>query len=174
MTPDHQQTIEDTLQLAYARTVEWNTIMAVPQGKNPPKYTHDMLWNSTLGRDLTALAKYIEGYSSSEDIAIPINRINRALFGYTLKQTGFRLPHKFHQTPLGKMMFEAFARYYPATVWMTTAQVQKLLQVKRQTVYDWAEEGKLVAYFVNEKQVYHRQQIEKFQITREKQKQQKV
>lgn len=173
MTPDHQQTIEDILQFAYARTIEWNNIMAIPMGKNPPKYTHDMLWNSTLGHDLTAIANYIEGYPSSEDITILLARIGRALFGHTLNQTGFRLPHKFHQTALGKMMFEAFARYFPATAWMTTAQVQKLFQVKRQTVYDWAEEGRLAPYFVDGKQVYLQQQVETFHAAWVKQKLQK-
>ncbi len=67
MTPDHQQTIETTLQLAYARALEWNKNLAIPPGKNPPQYTHEMLWNSPLGRDLVTVAGYVEGYSSSED-----------------------------------------------------------------------------------------------------------
>jgi excisionase family DNA binding protein len=162
MTPDHQQTIENTLQLAYARTIELTNMFAIPQGKNPPSYTRDMLWNCPLAHDLQAVASYIEGYQVQEDITITLQRATRTLFGHTLSQQGIRLPLKFHKTPLGKMMFLAFERYFPATAWMTTAEVQKLFSVKRQTVYDWAEEGKLAPYYVGGKQVYLRSQIEKF------------
>ena len=173
MTPDHQQTIEEVLQFAYARAVEWNNMLTIPFGKNPPRYTHEMLWNSPLARDLTAIAAYTEGHKPSEDITLILTRVARTLFGHTLNQTGFRLPHKFHKTKLGELMFTAFARYFPSKAWMTTAEVQRLFQVKRQTVYDWAEEGKLVAYFVEGKQVYLRQQVEQFHSTWAKQKQQK-
>lgn len=169
MTPDHQQTIENTLQLAYARTFELSNALAIPQGKKPIQYTRDMLWSCPLARDLQAIAAYIEGYQVQEDITITLQRIARTLFGHTLSQQGFRLPPKFQHTPLGKMMFAAFERYFPPNAWMTTAEVQKLFQVKRQTVYDWAEEGKLTAYFVNGRQVYLRQQVEKLYNTRRKQ-----
>jgi excisionase family DNA binding protein len=162
LTPDHQQAIENALQLTYARTVELNNMLAIPQGKNPPKYTHDMLWASPLGRDLQAVAAYIEGYPIEENITIILARVARTLFGHTLSQQGFRLPLQFHKTPLGKMMFLAFERYFPATAWMTTAEVQKLFGVKRQTVYDWAEEQKLAPYYVGGKQVYLRSQVEKY------------
>ncbi len=165
MTPDHHQTIENTLISAYARTVEWNNTMKIPQGKNPPQYTHEMLWASPLGLDLQAIANYVEGYQAPEDITLILARVARALFGHTLNRSGFRLPWKFHHTPLGKMMFAAFARYFPASAWMTTAEVQRLFGVKRQTVYDWAEEGKLTPYFVEGKQVYLHEQVEQFHST---------
>jgi excisionase family DNA binding protein len=170
ITPDHQQTIENTLQSAYARTIEWNNTMAIPLGKNPPQYTHEMLWNCPLARDLTSIAQYIEGYPVAEEITLTVGRVARALFGNTLSRTSIHIPDKFHRTPLGIMLFAAFERYFPSTAWMTTADVQKLLNVKRQTVYDWAEEGKLAAYFVAGKQVYLRQEVEKFQALRKQHK----
>ncbi len=175
MTPDHQQLIENTLQLAYARTTELQNILAIPQGKNPPTYTREMLWDSPLARDLIAIANYTEGYAppaDQEDIPALINRTARALFGNTLSQRSFRLPHKFHKTPLGELFYAAFARCFPASAWMTTAEVQKLFRVKRQTIYDWAEESKITAYFVAGKQVYLRQHIEKYHAAWKQQKQQ--
>ncbi len=162
MTPDHQQAIENTLQLTYARTTELHNMLNIPLGKNPPRYTREMMWDSPLGHDLQAVANYVEGYQVQEDITTTLQRVARTLFGHTLNQQGFRLPLQFHKTPLGKMMFLAFERYFPATAWMTTAEVQKLFQVKRQTVYDWAEEGKVAPYYVGGKQVYLRSQIEKY------------
>jgi Helix-turn-helix domain len=162
MTPDHQKLIEDTLQLAYARAIEWQHGMAIPMGKNPPPYTTEMLWSCPLAHDLAAIANYVEGYAPTEDITAILARIARTLFGQTLSKTTIRLPHTFHQTPLGEMMFAAFARYFPSNAWMSTAEVQRLFQIKRQTVYDWAEEDKLAAYWVNGKQVYLRQQIETY------------
>jgi excisionase family DNA binding protein len=173
MTPDHQLAIENALQLAYARAIELQNMLAVPQGKNPLKYTHEMLWDSPLGRDLQAIAAYVEGYQIQEDITIILQRVARTLFGHTLNLQGYRLPLQFQKMPLGKMMFAAFERYFPANAWMTTAEVQKLFQIKRQTVYDWAEEGKLAPYFVGGKQVYLRQQVEPFHSIWKQQKQHK-
>ena len=56
---------------------------------------------------------------------------------------------------------------------MTTAEVKGLFQVKRQTIYDWAEEGKLAPYYVAGKQVYLRQQVDQFYNTWRQQKQNK-
>ena len=62
MTPDHEQLVERTLQLAYARTGEWMKSLAIPLGKNPPIYTRAMMWSSPLGQDLQAIANSVEGY----------------------------------------------------------------------------------------------------------------
>jgi excisionase family DNA binding protein len=172
MTPDHQHTIEEALQLAYTRTLEWNQNLAIPTGKNPPPYTREILLNSPLCRDLVTVASYVEGYQSQEDITVVLTRIARALFGHTLSQTGFRLPHKFHKTKLGELMFDAFARYYPPSAWMRTSEVQKLFGVQRQTIYDWAEEEKLTAFFVKGTQMFLRSQVEQFHATWLHQKQQ--
>jgi excisionase family DNA binding protein len=161
MTPDHQKTIERTLQSAYARTSELINNMAIPPGKNPPSYTAEMMWNSPLGRDLTAIANYVEGYQVQEDITIIVQRAARALFGDTLNQKTFRLPRQFQKSPLGEMMYAAYARYFPANAWMRTSEVVKLYGVKRQTIYDWVEEGKLAAYYVQGTQMFLRKQIEK-------------
>ena len=58
-------------------------------------------------------------------------------------------------------MFAAFVRYFAPNAWMRTSEVVKLYGVERQTIYDWAEEGKLAAYYVKGIQVFLRQQIEK-------------
>lgn len=162
MTPDHQRIIEKTLQSAYARTSELINSMAIPPGKNPPAYTTEIMWNSPLGRDLTAIANYVEGYQiqQQEDITVTVQRIARTIFGDVLNQKTFRLPRQFHKTRLGEMMYAVYARYFPANAWMKTAEVVKLYGVKRQTVYDWVEEGQLVAYYVNGIQVFLRKQIE--------------
>ena len=161
MTPDHQQLIERTLQFAYARSTEFINSMAIPPGKNPPKYTVEMMWASPLGKDLTAIANYVEGYQIQEDVTVVIGRIMRILFGHTLNQKGYRPPRQFHKTPLGEMIFAAFTRHFPPDAWMRTAEVVKLYGVKRQTIYDWAEEGKLPAYYVRGTQMFHRKQVEK-------------
>lgn len=160
MTPDHQKTIERSLQSAYARTSELITSMAIPPGKNPPPYTTEMMWNSPLGRDLTAIANYVEGYQIQEDATVIVQRVARTLFGDILNQKTFRLPRKFHKSSLGEMLYAAYARYFPVTAWMRTSEVVKLYGVKRQTVYDWVEEGQLAAYYVNGIQVFLRKQIE--------------
>ena len=161
MTPDHQKTIERALQSAYARTSGLITSLAIPPGKNPPTYTTEMMWNSPLARDLTAIANYVEGYPIQEDITIIVQRTAHTLFGDTLNQKTFRLPRRFHKTPLGEMIYASYARYFPANAWMKTSEVVKLYGVKRQTIYDWVEEGKLAAYYVNGIQVFLRQQTEK-------------
>jgi hypothetical protein len=161
MTPDHEQLVESTLQLAYARTGEWMKNLAIPLGKNPPIYTRAMMWSSPLGQDLQAIANYVEGYPV-EEIAEIISRATRVLFGQTLSSTDIRLPHNFHKTPLGQLLYDAYARYYPADAWMRTSEVQKLFGVKRQSVYDWAEEGKLVAYHVKGTQMFLRKHVERF------------
>lgn len=161
MTPNHQQLIHNMLQFVYARSIELNNSMAIPRGKNPPQYTAEMMWASPLGKDLTAISNYVEGYQIQENVTVIIQRVMRALFGNTLSQSGYRPPQGFHKTPLGEMIFAAYTRYYPADAWMRTSEVVKLYGVKRQTIYDWAEEGKLPAYYVRGTQMFHRKQVEK-------------
>ena len=74
---------------------------------------HEMLWASPLGRDLQNIAHYVEGYQPPEDITLTVTRVARTLFGDTLNDYGYRLPLKFHRTPLGIMMFEAFVMRLP-------------------------------------------------------------
>ncbi len=161
MTPDHAQIVETTLQLAYTQTMTWNTRMAIPFGKNPPPYTTEMMWNSPLGLDLSALVMYVEGYQPQEDITVVVARLARTLFRETLGQSD-RLPRDFHHTPLGALMHEAFARYFPKDAWMKTSEVVTLFGVKRQTVYDWVEQGVLAAYYVKGTQMFLRKDITRY------------
>ncbi len=71
-------------------------------------------------------------------------------------------------------MFDAFARYHPASAWMRTSEVQKLFGVQRQTIYDWAEEERLTAFFVKGTQMFLRSQVEQFHAIWMHQKQQKA
>jgi len=162
MTPDHSQLIQETLQLATNRANEWISRMAIPAGKNPPQYTADMMWNSPLGRDLQLIVNYVEGYQVPEDVTLALTRSCRTLFGHTLAPQGYRLPHKFYKTPLGELMYAAFARYFPPDAWMRTSEVVKLFGIKRQTVYDWVEEGKLVAYYIKGTQMFLRKDIMRY------------
>ena len=163
MTPDYGQLIANTLQLAHGRTVEWLGSMAIPLGKNPPTYTPEMMWNSPLGRDLVAIAHYVEGYPPpQEGIPALLNRTARSLFGHTLSPQGFRLPKDFHKQPLGQFFYAAFARFIPKEQLMRTHEVQKLFGVKRQTIYDWVEDDTLVPYFVNGTMMFARPQVEQF------------
>jgi Helix-turn-helix domain len=161
MTPDHQRLIENTLQLAYARSVEWTNSLAVPLDKNLPSSTREMLWKSPLGQDLQTIANYVEGYPV-EAINETVARTVRVLFGQTLSSTDIRLPRNFHKMALGQLLFDAYARYYPSDAWMSTSEVQKLFGVKRQSVYDWAEEGKLVAYHVKGIQKFLRKDVTRY------------
>src|SRR5450432_2909692 len=122
MTPDHEQLVESTLQLAYARTGEWMKNLAIPVGTNPPVYTKGMMWSSPLGQDLQAIANYVEGYPAPE-IAEIISRATRILFGQTLDASNIRLPRDFHKTPLGQLLNDAYTRQYPADAWMRTSEV---------------------------------------------------
>jgi excisionase family DNA binding protein len=173
MTPDHRQLIENTLQLAYARSSEWMRSLAIPLGKNPPTYTKEMLWDSPLGKDLQAIANSVEGYPV-ENIADIINRTIRILFGQTLSATDTHFPRNFHKTPLGELFNEAYTRQYPADAWMRTSEVQKLFGVKRQTIYDWVEEGKLAAYRIKGTQMFRRKHVLRFHESWSRQKQQKL
>jgi excisionase family DNA binding protein len=173
MTPDHQQLIENTLQLAYARSLAWLGSMAIPQGTNPPVYTQGMMWNSPLGQDLQAIANSVEGYPV-EDVGESLTRVSRILFGQTLDASDIRLPRDFHKTPLGQLLNDAYTRRYPADAWMRTSEVQKLFGVKRQTIYDWAEEGKLTAYHIKGTQMFRRKHVLRFHELWFKQKQKKL
>lgn len=161
MTPDHQQLIESTLQLAYARSLAWLSSMAIPQGLNPPLYTKGMMWNSPLGQDLQVIANSVEGYPV-EEVGESLTRVSRILFGQTLDASNIRLPRDFHKTPLGQLLNDAYTRQYPADAWMRTSDVQKLFGVKRQTIYDWAEEGNLTAYHIKGTQMFRRKHVEQF------------
>ena len=163
MTPDHRKVIEVTLQFTYSRTAELIKSMAIPPGKNPPAYTAEIMWDSPLARDLQAIANYVEGYQleQQEDITLTVQRVARTIFGDTLNSKTFRLPRQFQKTPLGELLYAVYARYFPANAWMKTSEVVKLYGVKRQTIYDWVEEGRLAAYYVNGIQMFLRQQVEK-------------
>lgn len=116
-----------------------------------------MMWNSPLGRDLVAIAHYVEGYPPpQEGIPALLNRTARLLFGHTLNPQGFQ------KQPLGELFYAAFARYIPKEQLMRTHEVQKLFGVKRQTVYDWAEDDTLVPYYVNGTMMFARPQVEQF------------
>lgn len=174
MTPDHEQLIANTLQLAHARAVEWLGSMAIPLGKNPPAYTLETMWNSPLGRDLVAIANYVEGYPApQEGIPALLNRTARSLFGHTLSPQGFRLPKDFHKQPLGQLFYAAFARSIPKEQLMRTHEVQKLFGVKRQTVYDWAEDDTLIPYYIDGTMMFVRSQVEQFHTRWLRQKQQR-
>lgn len=163
MTPDHEQLIVNTLQIAHGRAIEWLVGMAIPLGKTPPAYTPEMMWNSPLGRDLVAIAHYVEGYSSpQEGIVTVLNRTTRLLFGHTLNPQGARRPKDFHKQPLGQLFYAAFARFIPKEQLMRTHEVQKLFGVKRQTVYDWAEDDILIPYYIDGTMMFVRSQVEQF------------
>ena len=81
-------------------------------------------------------------------------------YGYTLNLKGYKLLKDWQKTPLGELIGEAYTRMIPAKDLMGTAEVQRVFKVKRQTIYDWVDEGKLVAYYIHGKQMFYRPYIQ--------------
>ena len=161
MTPLHRQLVDTTLVAVHNRAVELVNVTNYPLGKNPPEPTIENSRESPLGRDLEKVVQFVEGYKAeTAEIDQAIQRILRIIYGYTLERAGFRLIPGWQKTPVGELISEAYTRIIPAKDLMGTAEAQRALGVKRQTIYDWVDEGKLTAYYIHGKQMFYRPHIQ--------------
>lgn len=162
MTPGHRQLVDAILQVVGNRAVELIACLNYPLGKNPPQATIEGARQSQLGRDLEMIVHYVEGHPiDGKEADAAIQRVLRAAYGYTLHPKGYRLPKDWQKTDLGILIGEAHTRMIPAKDLIGTAEVQRVFKVKRQTVYDWVDEGKLAAYYIHGKQMFYRPYIQR-------------
>lgn len=164
MTPAHQSIVDTMLKLLATRTNESIQLLAYPIGK--AQLTIEQLRESPLGQDLTNIVHYVEGYTVEGKIDEMIQRIFRASFAppihFGSNAPPIRLPKGWQKTPFGILIGNAYRKLIPGKDRMTTAEVSRVLGVKRQTLYDWVEEGKLRAYYIHEKQTFYRPAINQF------------
>ncbi len=162
MTPAHRTLVDTTLVAVHNRAVELINATNYPIGKNPGQPTIEAARQSPLGRDLEMIVAYVEGHQiEGREADAAIQRVLRIIYGYTLNQKGYKLLKDWQKSPLGELIGEAHTRMIPAKDLMGTAEVQRVFGVKRQTVYDWVDEGKLPAYYIHGKQMFYRPYIEK-------------
>jgi hypothetical protein len=160
MTPAHRTLVDSTLVAVHNRATELINAVGYALGKNPPEPTIESARQSPLGRDLEMIVAYVEGHSiDGKEIDAAIQRVLRIIYGYTLNLKGYKLLKDWQKTPLGELIGEAYTRLFPPKDLMGTAEVQRAFGVKRQTVYDWVDEGRLTAYYIHGKQMFYRPQI---------------
>ncbi len=164
MTPAHQSIVDNMLKALASRANEMIRHLAYPLGTNPPQLTMEQLRGSPLGQDLTNIAHYAEGYTIEGNVDEMIQRVFRYSFAPPIQfgtstSPGLRLPKGWHKTPFGLLIGNAYRKLIPGRDRMTTAEASRALGVKRQTLYDWVEEGRLTACYIHEKQMFHRPTI---------------
>lgn len=170
ITPNHQQVIDDALQLVMARLQELAPTIAYGV---PPTLTLDQLRQGSLAKELRIIARYAEGYDLGQgDIRPTIRSVARILYPVPMATSGFQFPPDFHKTPLGEMVHAALARHYPPTERMTVGEVTRLLRVSRQTVHEWADNNTLMAVYDKDTLTFTRKQVEHLHMQRERRKQQ--
>ena len=161
MTPAHRKLVDQTLVAVHNRASELIHAVGYALGKNPPEPSIESVRQSPLGRDLEMVVAYAEGHTRDEkEVDAAIGRILRIIYGYTLDLEGYKLLKDWQKTPLGELIGEAHTRMFPAKDLMGTTEVQRAFGVKRQTIYDWVDEGKLTAYYIHGKQMFYRVQIQ--------------
>lgn len=169
MTPTHQQIVDDILTAMQRRVSE--LVASCQKGRSLPEQPIDQLRMSPLGQHLAAIAHYAEGYaySSGEDVRHSVVFLVRCLYGNPLAARGFRLPPKWHRTPLGRLVYAALLRFYeeeqPEQL-LTMAQMRQLFGVQRQTVHQWIEDGLLFAIYRGDTPLFYQKDVEHFQQVR--------
>lgn len=169
MTPEHEQIVDSMLQSFAAKTTEQMQYL----GLKAPHLALAQLREGPLGQDLTNIAYLAEGYPmEGGNIDEMIQRVLRHCFAPMIQfstNTTLRLPKGWQKTPFGLMVGNAYRRLIPAKDRMTTAQASHALGVKRQTLYDWVEEGQIRAFYIHEKQMFYRPSILKLVEQRQQQ-----
>jgi len=174
MTPAHQRILDDLLTRTHQRTVELATATNFPVGKRPEEQTIERLRESPLGQHLAAIFNYAEGYDYpyEGDVRTSAGIITRYLFGDTLSTQRYRLPSKFHRTPLGKEVHAALARFFteqrPGQL-MSMQQMREHFGVKRQTVHQWIEDGLVFAVYIDNQTHFYRKDVERLATRRTRQ-----
>ena len=155
MTPEHERIVDSMLQSFAARATEHMQYL----GRTAPQLTLEQLREGPLGQDLTNMAYLAEGYPTEGNIDEMIQRVLRHCFAPMIQFSTnpmLRLPKGWQKTAFGLMVGNAYRRLIPTKDRMTTAQAARALGVKRQTLYDWVEEGQIRAFYIHEKQMFHR------------------
>ncbi len=168
MTPEHEKIVDSMLQSFAGKAMEHMQYL----GQKVPSLVLEQLREGPLGQDLTNIAYLAEGYPAEGNIDEMIQRVLRHCFGPMIQfstNTTLRLPKGWQKTPFGLMVGNAYRRLIPAKDRMTTAQASRALGVKRQTLYDWVEEGQIRAFYIHEKQMFYRPSIQKLVEQRQKQ-----
>ena len=152
MTPTHTKLVDDLLQQFLDRTIEHTEACGFLMEHPPSPVT---LRRSPIGQHLIAIVDYGEGHPyrlDHEDVRASIAVVKRAFFGDPTSK-GFRLPPKFHLTPLGDLINDALLRFYleqgPGQL-LAIGVLRERFGVKRQTVHLWIEQGLITpAYLKN-------------------------
>jgi len=161
ITPNHQQLIDDVLQLVLARV---NELVPVIGHSALPPLPLDQMRTSLLAKELRVIARYAEGYDLGTGTILPaIQDVARLLYPKPMSTSGYHLPSNFHQSPLGEMVNDALARHFPREHRMTVGEVTKLLSVTRQTVHDWADDDTLMPIYDRGTLTFEGKQVEELQ-----------
>ena len=163
MTPEHQSIVDNMLKSLASRTNEALKQLAYPL-PTTVQLTIEQLRASPFGQDLTTVVHFVEGYQiDANTIDEIIKRIFRFSFAppiqFGTNPTGLRLPKGWQKTSFGILIGNAYRKLIPVKDRMTTAQAGRALGIKRQSLYDWVEEGRITAYYIHEKQTFHRPTI---------------
>jgi hypothetical protein len=153
MTPVHAKLVDDLLQQFFERANEQIHVCGFYLKGGPPN--PEKLRSGPIGQHLVAIAEYGEGHSyllerEDQDIRTSIAIVKRAFLGDVLSKE-YRLPPKFHQTPLGNMINDALLRFYQEQgQLLAIGTLRERFGVKRQTIHLWIEEGRITpAYLSN-------------------------
>jgi hypothetical protein len=171
MTPTHLQLIDQILQQALRSVQTRSAEIDI----TPTPLAVEQLRKSQLGRMLTVIGSYAEGYTITGDVRHAVQIVGRALFATPLSPEAFTFPEGFHRTPLGTLINEALARLYTQELpgqLLTMADMRARFGVKRQTVHQWIAEGLIAPVYINQTARFPLQEVERLQARREQRKQQ--
>ncbi len=182
MTPKHQQLVDDLLWRVHLRTEELITGISFRTQPRTREQMTEPLRNSLLGRHLTAIALYAEGYpySFEQDVRASAAYVGQLLFRDPLllrPKEELQFPPKFHQTALGQLFNAALLRFFqeerPDQL-MTITQVREQFDVTRQAVHDWVDQGLIYAIYIDGNAHFYRKDVERLHAIRTRKQQQKA
>jgi predicted DNA-binding transcriptional regulator AlpA len=90
--------------------------------------------------------------------------VSRFFYGEPFHRTSYRLPEKFHETDLGKLVNEAMLRFYqeerPGQL-LTMKDMQQLFGVSRQAVHGWIRDGDILPVWVKNTTRFYRKDVDR-------------
>lgn len=141
MTPEHRETIDNTLLAIYDRTLK----LAEALGINIPQPSLEALQQCSLAQDLEFIANFVEGIGPGTEVQEVIHRVMRTF----LRFSPYHKRSDFHKTSLGGLINTARLKAIWSGDGMTPTQVAQELGITRQTVYEWIEQGKFNPLWIN-------------------------
>jgi Helix-turn-helix domain len=170
MTPTHQKLIDQLLQSADRRARELLRGAGYQLGREA---RIEELRKSPLGQHLANLADYSEGYAVAGDIRGSAQYVSRFFYGEPFHKISYRMPEKFHETDLGKLVNEALLRFYqeerPGQL-LTIQEMQQLFGVSRQAVHAWVRKGDILPVWVKNTTRYYRKDVDRLIESQQKRK----